>query len=191
MTRAQRRSMTASRLHSRRQARLSIPFPDFLSGLADYVQADGVASYSAGEVNLLGLTPTPEEFLQLVKFLNTTAAGRVFATHNLGDVFYPARDFVMRSAGILSIPISRTPRDYLVFFRKEAVQTVIWAGQPAKEETLGTAGPTLSPRKSFVAWREIVQGQSSRWSKRELRGGRGLAPDIDRVGASAHRYGAE
>ena len=41
---------------------------------------------------------------------------RVYATHNLSDVYPPAADFVMRAAGVLSIPISRTPRDYLVFF---------------------------------------------------------------------------
>ena len=148
--------------------------PDFLSELADYVDADGVGSYSAGEVSLLGLTPTSEEFLQLVGFLNTTAAGRVFATHDLGHVFPPARDYVMRAAGILSIPISRTPRDYIVFFRKEVVQSITWAGQPAKDEMLVTSGIRLSPRTSFDAWREIVQGQSSRWSKRELRAAEAL-----------------
>ena len=148
--------------------------PDFLSDLADYVHADGVGAYSSGEVSLMGVTPTSEEFVKLVGFLNKTASGRVFATDNLGQAFAPANDYVMRAAGILSIPISRVPRDYLVFFRREVVQTVTWAGRPAKEEASGQGGMRLSPRTSFAAWREIVQGQSLPWSKRELQAAEAL-----------------
>src|SRR3712207_7889784 len=42
------------------------------------------------------------------------------------------RSHADRAAGMLVIPISRTPRDYLIFFRKELVRTVVWAGDPAK-----------------------------------------------------------
>jgi light-regulated signal transduction histidine kinase (bacteriophytochrome) len=102
--------------------------PEFLTDVTDYVQSDGIGSYHAGEVELVGLTPTPDEFLQLVRFLNQTPPGRVFATSELSGVFPPAADYAMRVAGILAVPISRTPRDYLVFFRRESVQTVTWAG---------------------------------------------------------------
>ena len=85
-------------------------------------------------MNLVGLTPTQEEFLQLVRFLNQTSSGRVFATNALSAVFPQAADYIMRTAGVLAIPISRTPRDYLVFFRRESVETVTWAGEPAKQE---------------------------------------------------------
>ena len=148
--------------------------PEFLSDLAEYVQADGVGAYSSGEVSLIGRTPTSEEFLQLVSFLNKTASGRVFSTNDLGSVFAPAKDYLMRTAGILSIPISRMPRDYLVFFRREVVQTITWAGHPTKEQASGPNGVRLTPRTSFAAWREIVQGQSSPWSKRELQAAEAL-----------------
>jgi light-regulated signal transduction histidine kinase (bacteriophytochrome)/CheY-like chemotaxis protein len=148
--------------------------PDFLSDLMEYVHADGVGAFSAGQVSLMGRTPTAEEFLQLVRFLNRTASGRIFETHDLGAAYPPARDYVMRAAGLLSIPVSRTPRDYLVFFRREIVQTVTWAGEPAKVESLGPNGVRLTPRKSFAAWREIVQGQSLPWTRRELHAAKAL-----------------
>ncbi len=174
--------------------------PEFLAGMTDYVAADGIGAYYAGEVNLTGLTPTREEFLQLIKYLNKTSSGRVFATHCLSADFPPAADFVMRAAGILSIPISRSPRDYLVFFRREVSKTVTWAGEPAKIEVSGPNGPRLTPRKSFEAWRETVLNQSERWTKSELRAAENLrttlvelvlrlseAAKVDRQGAEQHQ----
>jgi light-regulated signal transduction histidine kinase (bacteriophytochrome) len=46
--------------------------PEFLADITDYVQSDGIGTYHAGEVELVGLTPTQDEFLQLVRFLNQT-----------------------------------------------------------------------------------------------------------------------
>lgn len=141
----------------------------FLERIADYIAADGIGVYSAGEVNLAGVTPTREEFIQLVRFLNTTASGQVFSTHHLAELFPEAFDYPTRAAGVLSIPISRTPRDYLVFFRKEVAKTVIWAGEPQKIQDVGPHNIRLTPRKSFEAWQESIRLQSERWSTGEIR----------------------
>lgn len=148
--------------------------PDFLTGVANYLPSDGVAIYYGGQISLSGITPTREEFLQLVRFLNKTASGRVFSTHQLSELFPPAADYPMRAAGILSIPISRIPRDYLVFFRREVEKTVNWAGEPTKPALVGPHGVRLTPRKSFEAWQELVLNQSQKWSTRELRAAESL-----------------
>lgn len=148
--------------------------PSFLASISNYIAADGVGIYYDGKINLTGLTPTREEFLQLIIFLNKTASGRVFATHHLGNTFSSAQDYSMRAAGLLSIPISRSPRDYLVFFRKEVEKTITWASEPEKLGSLGPNGVRLTPRKSFEAWRETVRSQSERWSKREQRAAEAL-----------------
>src|SRR6476660_6765564 len=106
--------------------------------------------------------------------MNQTTGGRVYATHCLKDVFPQAAGFTMRAAGLLSVPISRIPRDYLVFFRREVVSTVTWAGDPTKVTTLGPSGVRLTPRKSFEAWKETVQDQSERWSARDVRAAEAL-----------------
>lgn len=144
--------------------------PSFLAELSEYVACDGIGIFHAGEINLIGLTPTPEEFQPLLKFLNKTKSARVFATDELARAYPPATDYPMRAAGLLSIPISRTPRDYLVFFRRDRVQTIIWAGKPDKEVAAsGPSGVRLTPRKSFEAWCETVTGKSEPWRKREIR----------------------
>ena len=128
------------------------------------------ASTMSAKVNLAGVTPTREEFIQLVRFLNTTASRQVFFdASSRGNCFPEASDYPIEAAGVLSIPISRIPRDYLVFFRKEVEKTVTWAGEPEKIQDVGPHGVRLTPRKSFEAWREVVRFQSERWSTGEIR----------------------
>ncbi len=148
--------------------------PEALAGMSGYIACDGIAAWQGGEITLTGVTPSKEEFLQIVRFLNKTAGGRVFATHCLKDVYPPAADFTMRAAGLLSVPISRVPRDYLVFFRREVLRTVTWAGDPTKIPVPGPNGIRLTPRKSFEAWRETVRDQSERWSRSDIRAAEAL-----------------
>jgi light-regulated signal transduction histidine kinase (bacteriophytochrome) len=142
----------ASRIHDRIAIAFSDPaaslrdMPEFISGVGDFIAADGIGVFCAGEINLSGVTPTRDEFLDLVRFLNKTAAGRVFSTHGLAAIFPPAADYAAKAAGVLSIPISRVPRDYLVFFRREVVETVMWAGQPSKDASSQSTPATSNAR---------------------------------------------
>ncbi|MGD1877760.1 MAG: HWE histidine kinase domain-containing protein [Kiloniellaceae bacterium] len=140
-----------------------------LQEFASVVDAHGVGVALEGEVHLEGTTPTTDEFAQIVKFLNRSSANAIFTSHELSSVMPEAADFVQRAAGILAIPISRSPRDYIVFFRKEVIKTVDWAGNPAKPATVGPNGIRLTPRKSFEAWRAIVERQSEPWTPSDLR----------------------
>jgi len=69
---------------------------------------------------------------------------------------------------VLAIPLSRGPRDYLVFFRRQVAHAVVWAGDPHKPVDLGPNGIRMTPRKSFAAWRETVDGQSPPWTDSDL-----------------------
>ncbi|BAU88780.1 response regulator receiver modulated GAF sensor protein [Methylorubrum populi] len=143
--------------------------PDFVEELAAIVPSDGIGLWVDGTVSLHGATPTAEEFAGLVRFLNRTAASRVYAVDEIGRAHEPGRDFTERAAGMLAVPVSRTPRDFLVFFRREVARTVTWAGNPEKPAGLGPNGVRLTPRKSFEAWTETVRGRSLPWSEVELR----------------------
>ena len=137
--------------------------------LTGLVSSDGVGVFVDGKVALHGATPSPEAFTNLVRFLNSAPAGEAFAHHALSTVYAPAGAYADQAAGILAIPISRQPRDYLVFFRREVARSVNWAGDPKKPVTAGPNGVRLTPRKSFEAWREVVRGQSEPWSLADLR----------------------
>jgi two-component sensor histidine kinase len=70
---------------------------------------------------------------------------------------------------LLAIPISRSPRDYVVLFRSELVRSVRWAGDPHKPVEYGPNGPRLTPRESFAEWKELVEGRSRPFTTSELR----------------------
>lgn len=134
------------------------------------IPCEGFACFINDQLMLEGQTPTREEVLGIVRFLNRAQPSRIYKTDALGGVHPPARDFTERACGLMAIPVSRAPRDYLIFFRKEAVRTVTWAGNPAeKPVNYGPNGPRLTPRKSFEAWAETVSGQSLPWSEVDLR----------------------
>lgn len=133
------------------------------------ISCSGLASYVDGRYRSDGKAPTEEEFQLLLPFLNTTAASEVYATDNLWAVFPQARNIGHSPAGILVLPVSRAPRDFIVLFREELTREVRWAGNPDKAVTAGEGGTRLHPRKSFAEWQEIVEGHSEPWAPRELR----------------------
>jgi light-regulated signal transduction histidine kinase (bacteriophytochrome) len=137
-------------------------------GMKQLVPCDGVAVYINGALTLSGSTPSMAECTALQSFLDRNAVGQIFATSELGQVYAPAKDFTDRAAGILVLAISRSPRDYLVFFRGEVAHAITWAGKPDKNVAPGPDGPRLSPRKSFEAWSETVRGHAAEWTVAEL-----------------------
>jgi light-regulated signal transduction histidine kinase (bacteriophytochrome)/CheY-like chemotaxis protein len=137
---------------------------EFLGDFRSLLASDGVAVWLNGKWLLVGTTPTYEEFSGIVRFLSENGHGQVYATNRLGDVLPAARDYTERGAGMLAIPVSRVPRDYIVFFRRESTRSVTWAGNPSKPATMGPNGVRLTPRKSFEAWKEVVHGESDPWS---------------------------
>ncbi|MFY8193720.1 MAG: HWE histidine kinase domain-containing protein, partial [Novosphingobium sp.] len=86
-----------------------------------------------------------------------------------GALIPNAEAFSDKAAGMLAIPISRSPRDYVVLFRQEMVHSVRWAGDPHKPVDYGPNGPRLTPRQSFAEWKELVRGRSKPFTQSELR----------------------
>jgi light-regulated signal transduction histidine kinase (bacteriophytochrome)/CheY-like chemotaxis protein len=80
-----------------------------------------------------------------------------------------AASYADRAAGMMAIPLSRNPRDYVVLFRSEQLRSVRWAGNPEKPVEYGPHGARLTPRKSFEAWSELVKGQSLPFTTAERR----------------------
>ncbi|KQT87920.1 HWE histidine kinase domain-containing protein [Aurantimonas sp. Leaf443] len=153
---------------------------DFAEDLRDLVACDGLAIYTRGRARTFGRCPTADELPGLARFLNRAASSKVFSTCELGAVHPPAQDYRDRAAGLLAIPISRSPRDYILFFRREIARTVTWAGNPseAKELVPGPNGLRLTPRRSFEAWKETVYGQAEAWTESDLRAAEALRISI-------------
>jgi light-regulated signal transduction histidine kinase (bacteriophytochrome)/CheY-like chemotaxis protein len=144
--------------------------PDWLGDiLTNAIGADGVGVWIGGNHALSGFTPSLPEFRRIVRALNGTAAGKVFATDHIGSILPGAESFADAAAGLLAIPISRSPRDYVVLFRREMIHAVRWAGDPHKPVEYGPNGPRLTPRESFAEWKELVEGRSKSFTPSEQR----------------------
>ncbi|MBO0906354.1 HWE histidine kinase domain-containing protein [Jiella sonneratiae] len=172
-------------LHDRVVGRLVATSPtmeeliDFADDFRELIHCDGFAIWAKDVVRTVGRCPFPDDMPGLTRFLNRASASRVYASDDLSSVYPKAHDFMDRAAGLLAIPISRSPRDYLIFFRKEIVETVTWAGRPdEKPVEFGPNGPRLTPRKSFEAWQETVRGKSRPWLSSELKAAEALRVSI-------------
>lgn len=135
----------------------------------DTIPADGVGIYIDGQMTFSGLTPDPAAFSAIVTMLNRVAASQIYTTDNLSAVLPGAADYADRAAGLLAIPLSRRPRDYVVLFRAEQLRSVRWAGQQDKHIEYGPNGPRLTPRKSFESWSQLVKGVALPFAPAELR----------------------
>jgi light-regulated signal transduction histidine kinase (bacteriophytochrome) len=75
-----------------------------------------------------------------------------------------AASYSERCSGLLAVPVSRVPRDYIVLFRREFSRVVQWAGDPDAPKAVRPLGDRLTPRKSFAIWKEERRAQSRPWS---------------------------
>nr|WP_216671032.1 HWE histidine kinase domain-containing protein [Mangrovicoccus sp. HB161399] len=135
--------------------------------IGNVIPHDGIVLFENETFHARGRTPTEEEFRSLSRFLDRSIGSGVYAADRLGALHEPARDHARRCAGILAIPVSKRPRDYLVLCRREMRETVDWAGEPSKPVEVGPNGTRLTPRRSFEVWTETVEGRSAPWTGEE------------------------
>ena len=140
---------------------------DQLSEFFKLIPADGLAMWLRGKLTVRGATPPSSEFPALARFAGTVTEGKIWATHKLANVIPAAEQYGDQASGMLVIPLSQRPGDYVFFFRKEVVQTLEWAGNPEKSYETGPLGDRLTPRKSFAIWKETVRHQSVPWTEQE------------------------
>ncbi|OUJ04518.1 HWE histidine kinase domain-containing protein [Acetobacter cibinongensis] len=140
-----------------------------IADLEPLVPCDGIGLWIDQDWTSHGLTPNkPEIVAELARAAGTLAAHQVWHTTHLCETFEWARDLLPDIAGVLVIPISPQPADYLFLFRKEIIQTLNWGGDPNKTYKSGPHGPRLTPRTSFAIWKEQVQERAYPWTANDL-----------------------
>lgn len=133
------------------------------------LNSDGFAVVIEGTLQTGGHVPPDDAVRAICGFLSSRGDNEVFSTHHLEDTVGLAEEDTDGVAGLLSVPVSRSPRDYILFFRSSLPRKVTWAGNPAKPAAYGPNGARLTPRKSFAAWQEEVHGQSEYWTGNDIR----------------------
>lgn len=144
-------------------------FTDALAGepseLLALTGATGAAVVFDGRIVRVGAAPEQPVIERLVAWLDTRDED-IYWTDRLAAEAAGAGLAGPDCAGILALSISRLYRNYMVWFRKETVSTIEWAGDP--RATLAGLAPSLSPRQSFESWTETVRGRSLPWQAPEI-----------------------
>ncbi|MBV7265099.1 HWE histidine kinase domain-containing protein [Erythrobacter ani] len=142
----------------------SLPMLDDV--LQQVIPHDGASVLTGDHYRARGAAPNHEQFMALAPILSSAPTSQIIATSELKAQIGDAAEFGDIAAGALVLPVSRSPRDYLVLWRKPLTQVVTWAGDPTK--TTAEPGQRLHPRGSFAAWEESVEGRSEEWSDDEI-----------------------
>lgn len=130
------------------------------------LEATGAALFHDGEVLTSGEVPSTPELRALRDWVDGQYEESPFACGAVGKADPALDSLTPTAAGVLAVKLSTTRPDYLMWFRKEQLDTVTWAGNPAKP-MVADDPLTLSPRRSFDAWSEIVRGTAVPWSGAE------------------------
>lgn len=138
---------------------------DSLADFAQLIPCNGIGLAFGSDWTTNGSVPPSEAVPDLLRVIGEAAQARVWATDSLVRYIPEAADYAREAAGVLAIPLSQAPRDWLLFFRQELVQTLEWAGNPDKRYRSGPLGDRLTPRESFALWKETVRQRAEPWSE--------------------------
>ena len=134
--------------------------------------ADGVALFYENIISTSGQTPTAEQIKNLSDWLFKHHPTEIFVTQELSSEYPACQDYNKLAAGLLAIPLTPDVNHYLLFFRKEIISTVRWAGNPS--QVLIKKGTEYSPRSSFQLWSETVANQAKPWKKYRITAAKAL-----------------
>lgn len=131
------------------------------------LEATGIALLHSGEILTAGEVPSTPEIKALASWLDEGEHLSPFVCSSVAQANPKLESLTPMASGILAVKLSTTRPEYLIWFRKEQLQSVTWAGDPHKPFA-GDTPMDLSPRRSFAAWSEIVRGTALPWTAVEV-----------------------
>jgi light-regulated signal transduction histidine kinase (bacteriophytochrome)/CheY-like chemotaxis protein len=135
--------------------------------LLNLFDADGIAVHLNGMISSHGVTAKEGLLVPATSQLRNLTLRGIASSRKLSDLDPAAGCFASLVSGALYLSLDENGGDYLLFSRRELVETVIWAGNPNTAVT-ADEGNKLHPRTSFEAWHETVRGRSRPWTEIEL-----------------------
>jgi light-regulated signal transduction histidine kinase (bacteriophytochrome) len=149
------------------------PLLDDPAILLSPVRATGAALLCDGEVFTVGDVPATRDIKALARRLLSEA--REDDVYTTSSVARDQPDFAHLepdAAGIMASRLSVSDADWIFWFRPEQVHTVTWGGDPGEAIIAADDLKSLTPRRSFAAWHQVVEGTSAPWSETDEAFGR-------------------
>ena len=130
------------------------------------LEATGAALFYEGELLTAGEAPSTAELRALMQWIDSQKFDGLFSCSSVSRANVALDSLTPTASGVLAVKLSGSKPDYLMWFRKEQLLTVTWAGDPTKP-VVNNNPLELSPRRSFAAWSEIVRGTALGWTASE------------------------
>jgi two-component system, chemotaxis family, sensor kinase Cph1 len=146
---------------------------DFVAGidgesLRSLTAAHGVALIRHQEVTAFGTTPDQAGIAALRDWVAPLCRDGIYHTSSLPTEYSKSGDIADLPGGLLAVSISPVDESYVLWFRTELVETVLWGGDPHKASAPPAPGLRMHPRQSFETWKETARGRSVRWDEAEI-----------------------
>lgn len=131
------------------------------------LDATAAALFYDGEVLTTGEAPSTLELRAVMQWIDQQSFDGLFSCSSVARANSALDSLTPSASGVLAVRLSTSRPEYLMWFRREQLLSVTWAGDPSKP-VIGDDPLELSPRRSFAAWSEIVRGTALPWSNGEL-----------------------
>lgn len=131
------------------------------------LDATGAALFYEGEILTSGEVPSTPELRALAQWVDAKEGDGLFSSSSVERANPDLDSLTPTASGVLAVKLSTSRADYLMWFRKEQLLTVTWAGDPSKP-VVGNDPLELSPRRSFAAWSEMVRGTALPWTSNDI-----------------------
>ena len=136
--------------------------------LLEPVNATGAALLFEGDVRTVGEVPATSSLREIGAWLDAQPRSDLISTTAFGRDAPEFAALMPIVSGLLAVPVSTMPGEYLVWLRPERVRTVTWGGNPFEPHLVGDDPSTLSPRRSFAQWHQLVEGTADPWGPADL-----------------------
>ncbi len=132
------------------------------------VGAGGAALLIEGQLLTAGEVPGTRELRDIGKWLDRQPRAPLIRTLSLSADDAAFEPLIPVACGVLAVPLSASPGEYLMWFRPERVQTIVWGGDPFKPVVIGNDPTDLSPRRSFTQWYQQMERHCEPWAAPDL-----------------------
>lgn len=139
--------------------------------------ASGVAVLMNDKIFTGGEAPVTRTILGVAEYIKQSGETE-FITSNLQKHLPGIQEICDTAAGVICHPLSDDKKNCIIWFRKETVCEVHWAGDPSTAINKDSKG--LSPRNSFALWKETVKCTSQPWKQPETMAAAQLAHNLQK-----------
>ncbi len=149
--------------------------------LLDLVGASGAIIRLGGELITIGQAPPLPAAQAMLDSMPVQNSDELCLFDDFTNQYPQFRAWKEIASGVLFMPVSNQFGDGIIWLRPEVIQSVKWGGDPNSKAHLEPLTQRISPRQSFDAWAELVEGQCTPWSVADERAAAALRRILTRA----------